>query len=215
MAYFPGQKKLVCVSLNYELFIIGPKPVVEEEIEVTVASIRKMIHEDDCETISSDKFAACHHSISNTFFQLKISADLYPHQQHSVDSKREKISGTVSAELLLISMTKFPDSLHLQAHIQVFIPEQSVRPKQRNNLKHYNEFGIANSKKIICDQTVFVDLPSSLVTDCGDEGTSLSDSDFVPITIASFPNLISHANFMKSDLICASYLCINLFVREY
>ena len=187
---------------------------MEEEIEVTVASIRKMICEHDCEAISSDKFAARHPSISNTFFQLKISAESYPHQQQSVDSKRGKSSETVSAELLLVSMTKFPNSLHLQAHIQVLIPEQPTQPMQRNHLKHYNEVGIANSKKIICDQTVLIDLPSSLVGDC-DKGTSDSDSDVVPIAIASFPNLISHVNFMKSDLICASYLCINLFVREY
>ena len=186
---------------------------MEEEIEVKVASIRKMIHEHDCEAITSDKFSACHHSISNAFFQLKIStSESYPCQQHSVDSKRERVSGTVSAELLLVSMTKFPDSLHLQAHIQVFIPEQSTLLKQRNNLKHYNDVGTANSKKLICDQTVFIDLPSSL--NCS-KGTSESDGDVEPISVASFPNLISHANFMKSDLICASYLCINLFVREY
>ena len=189
-------------------------PVVHEEIEVRVASIRKMIHEHNCEAISSEKFAARHHSVSNTFFQLKISSESYPHEQHSVDRKREKVSGTVSAELLLVSMTKFPNSLHLQAHIQVLIPEQSTQQKQRNYLKHYNDVGTANSKKVICDQTVFIDLPSSLISDC-DEGASESDSDFMPISVASFPNLISHANFMKSDLICASYLCINLFVREY
>ena len=158
-----------------------------------------MIENHEQKTVCTENIHARHHFISNTSFQLRISTgSLISHKSTSRTNKRR--DRFISGDLYLISDTIFPESCFLQAHIQVLLPR---RHKQKMLTLHNKK------QKCISEQAVLLDLPTTCPF-----GEPVAMQAHKPLCVATFPNLMSHNNFMNDKLVCTPYLSIKLFVRE-
>ena len=181
-----------------------PKPLVEEKIRLLVRPFRQMIEKRKQETVCTENIPARHHYITNTSFQLRISTGSLISPE-STSRKRTNVAPNrfISGDLYLISDTTFPDSCFLQAHIQVLLPR---RHKQKMLTLHH---GCNKKQKCISEQAVLLDLPTT-----HQFGEPVAMQAHKPLCVATFPNLMSHRNFMNDKLVCTNYISINLFVRE-
>ena len=178
---------------------IEPRPLVEEKIRLLVRPIRQMIENHEQKTICSENIHARHHFISNTSFQLRISTgSLISHKSASRKQTNERRDRFISGDLYLISGTTFPESCFLQAHIQVLLPR-----------RHKQKMLCNKKQKCISEQAVLLELPTTRPF-----GEPVATQNHKPLCVATFPNLMSHRNFMKDKLVCTPYLKIKLFVRE-
>ena len=161
-----------------------------------------MIENHEQKTVCTENIHARHHCITNASFQLRISTgSLISHKSASRTNKRR--DRFISGDLYLISDTTFPESCFLQAHIQVLLPR---RHKQKMLTLHH---GCNKKQKCISEQAVLLDL---LTTRPFAEPVAMQANK--PLCVATFPNLMSHNNFMNDKLVCTPYLSIKLFVRE-
>ena len=186
-----------------------------------------MIESSQHRIVTSKPIYAQHHSCSNVTFELRITTGAVitgPSTQAQINNSGVEVKVSthtstnkyVSADLYIQPGSKgLQNTLLLQAHLGI------KQPRVRPSSKH-KKSGIAQSEltkprdklkkpvQYLHEQRVLLDLPLSL---CPAESKKRQQPNLQHV--ASFPNLMSHRNFMNDKLIVTPFLELKLFIIEF
>ena len=181
-----------------------------------------MIESSQHRFVTSKPIYARHHCCCNVTFELKITTGAVitvPSSQPCTSDKegtsREMhMTNTckyISADLYLQPGSKgLQDVFPLQAYLGIKLPRASLKSKTSRKLKTLQTKLTKPKDKepiqYLHEQKVLLDAP----IDCSPSGGKETLQH-----VASFPNLMSHGNFMNDKLIMTPFLDLKLVLREF